>query len=498
MKIFSAAQIKQWDAYTITNEPIASINLMERAATVCYSWLLENNFLQQPIYIFCGRGNNGGDGLAIARLLIQNKYKTKIFILEQPSAGSADFETNLEKLHKLTLDIKEITVPETFPPIPGDALIIDALFGTGLNKPLQDDTAALVNHINQSHALIVSIDMPSGLFANNTSKGNTVIHAAHTLSFQQYKLAFLLAENESFCGDVHVLPINLHKQFETDEACIFELTDKKIIQSIFRPRKKFTNKGTYGHAALVAGSYGMMGAAVLSAKGCLRTGVGKLTCIIPGCGYAVLQTAVPEAMCIVNGAGYVTAVNEITKYDAVGIGPGLGIHTSHIALLKEIFTASLKPLVLDADALNIIAQNKELLELIPAGSILTPHPKEFERLFGKSANDFDRLQLAIEKSRAHHIYIVLKGNYSFISTPEGKGYFNSTGNAGMATAGSGDVLTGMLTSLLAQSYTPLQSCILGVYLHGLAGDLAAAALSQEAMIAEDIITYSGKAFLQLI
>ncbi len=497
MKIFSAAQIKQWDAYTIAHEPVSSINLMERAANACYQWLTANFPPHHPLYIFCGKGNNGGDGLAIARLLIQNKYKPRIFILSSEQKGAADFETNLEKLHRVTIDINDLSGPETFPPVTENTLVIDALFGTGLHHPLQENAAALVTHLNQSGAAIISIDMPSGLAADHTSKNNTVIHADHTLSFQQYKLAFLVAENEMYCGKVHILDIGLHTQFETSETAAFEWIDASMIQTVYKARKKFTHKGTYGHAALVAGSYGMMGAAVLGAKGCLRAGVGKLTCYIPGCGYPIMQTAVPGAMCAVHGAGYITTVNDISKFDAVGIGPGIGIHTSHIALLKEIFTTASKPIVVDADALNVIAQNRELLSCIPVNSILTPHPREFERLFGTTANDFDRMQLALEKSASLQVYIILKGHCSFISTPEGKGYFNSTGNPGMATAGSGDVLTGIITSLLAQSYTPLQACLLGTYLHGLAGDIAATARSQEAMVAEDIADHLGNAFLQL-
>lgn len=498
MKIFSAPQIKNWDAYTILHEPVSSFNLMERAASACYNWLLANHLLQQQVYIFCGKGNNGGDGLAIARLLIQNKYKVKIYILASEKKGSSDFETNLEKLNKITLDINSVSSPDTFPPMPKDILVIDALFGTGLKNPLQDDFAALVNHINASCAAIVSIDMPSGLFADHSSVGQSIINATYTLSFQQHKLAFFLAENEKYCGNVQILDIHLHKQFEAEEETAYELIDKTFIQSVYKTRKKFSHKGTYGHAALVCGSYGMMGAAILSSRACLRSGAGRLTSFIPKCGYQILQTAVPEAMCIVNGDEYITAVNEIEKYDAVGIGPGIGLHDSHQTLLKEIFGGVSNPIVIDADGLNAIAQNKELLSQIPPATILTPHFKEFERLFGKTANDFDRLYLAMAKSREHNIFIVLKGNFTFISTPDGKGYFNSTGNPGMATAGSGDVLTGIITGLLAQAYTPLQACILGVYLHGLAGDIAAAALSQEALIAEDLTDYLGKAFLQLL
>ena len=498
MKIFSATQIKQWDAFTIANEPIAAIDLMERAATACYHWLIGHNYAQKQMLVFCGKGNNGGDGLAIARMLIKNNCSVTVYILEFGNIGTADFQTNLTRLHECSTDIHFIQSPDFFPLIPADSIIIDALFGTGLNKPLDGISAALVNHINSSANNIVAIDLPSGMFADTSSKDNAVVKATHTLTFQNYKLAFLLSENENCSGEIHLIHIGLHQQYEADEESIFELTDKAIIKSIYKPRKRFTHKGTYGHAALITGSYGMMGAAVLAAKACLKSGASKLTCIIPGCGYNILQTTVPEAMCKVSGEKFILSANEIEKFDAVGIGPGIGLYPTHASLLKEIFTAAAKPILIDADALNILAQNRELLSLIPPASIITPHPKEFERLFGKTANDFDRIQMALQKSKEYNIYIILKGHFSFISTPEGKGYFNCTGNAGMATAGSGDVLSGIITGLLSQAYTPLQACLLGVYLHGLAGDIAADQQSQEALIAEDIIACIGASFKTLV
>jgi ADP-dependent NAD(P)H-hydrate dehydratase / NAD(P)H-hydrate epimerase len=497
MKIFSAAQIKQWDAYTIANEPITPIDLMERAAAKCFEWLLQQNYAQKHFYIFCGKGNNGGDGLAIARMLIEKKYTVTVYILEFGNMGTADFQTNLARLHECSTDIHFIQSPDFFPTFKTDAIIIDALFGTGFNKPLEGISAALVNCLNKSSVEIIAIDLPSGLSADTTSKGNAVINATHTLSFQTYKLAFLLPENEGHCGIIHILNIGLHKKFETDEGAIFELTDATFIKTIYKHRKKFAHKGNFGHAALLCGSYGMMGAAVLTAKACLRAGAGKLTCYIPKCGYTILQTAIPEAMCVVAGEEYILSAPEIEKFNAVGIGPGIGIHDTHASLLNDIFTEFNKPMLIDADALNCIAKNKELLSLIPPLSIITPHPKEFERLFGTSANDYERLQLALQKSKEHNIYIALKGHNTFIGTPDGTSFFNSTGNAGMAKGGSGDVLSGIITGLLAQGYTSLQSCIMGVYLHGMAGDIAAAKFSQEAMVATDIVESLGEAFLKL-
>ena len=497
MKIFSAAQIKKWDEFTIQNEPISSINLMERAATYCYCWLIENNFAGKFFKIFCGKGNNGGDGLAIARLLIQNNCRVTVYILEFGNIGTDDFQTNLERLHQFTTDIHFIQSADFFPAIKKNEIIIDAIFGSGLNKSLEGISASFVNHLNISGATIVSIDLPTGLYADKSSQGNTVIKANYTLSFQNYKLAFLLPENEMFCGDVHLLNIGLHDEFEKNEAADFELIDKELIKTIYKLRTKFAHKGTYGHAALLCGSTGMMGAAVLSSLACLRSGVGKLTSYIPKCGYNILQTTVPEAMCNIAGEDHILSAPEIEKHDVVGIGPGIGLYSSHKKLLTEIFEKINTPMAIDADALNIIAQNKELLKTIPPSSILTPHPKEFERLFGKTENDFEKLELCKQKSAAHNIYIVLKGHNSFICTPDGKQFFNSTGNAGMATGGSGDVLTGIITGLLAQGYSSLHASLLGVYLHGLAGDHAAAKYAEEAMIAGDITGCLGDAFKEI-
>ena len=275
------------------------------------------------------------------------------------------------------------------------------------------------------------------------------------------------------------------------------LIDGSLINKILKPREPFTHKGNYGHACLLAGSYGMMGAAVLAAKACLRSGVGKLTCFIPKIGYEVMQTSIPEAMVKVCGKKNITEVDDLKKFDVLGIGPGIGIHKSHSRLLQKIFSEYKKPIVVDADALNILSQNKKLLKNIPAESIFTPHPKEFERLFGKTETDVERLDLALEISHEYKIYIVLKGHRTLIATPDKKAWFNSTGNAGMATAGTGDVLTGILTGLLAQGYSSLETCLVGVYLHGLAGDIAANKLSQNALIAGDIINNLGNAFKQV-
>lgn len=494
MKILPAQQIKKWDAYTIAHEPISPVDLMERAAKGVFNWLLDNGYGERNFHLFCGRGNNGGDGLALARMLLDSDRAVTVYLPEPTAHESAEFAFNLKNLHALHAEIHVIRPKEPLPVIhPGD-LVVDALFGTGLNKPPTGNYAALINYMNQVGATVISIDLPSGLFADSCSKKNSVVKASHTLSFQNTKLAFLVAENEKFCGTIHLLDIGLDKEFELHEPCIFETIHAAMVRPLLHSRKNFAHKGDFGHAALITGSKGMMGAAVLAARSCLRSGVGKLTCIVPDCGIGILQTTVPEAMCMVSGREHFEAVSGLGSFRAIGIGPGLGTDKINPGLLDQLFSFHDLRLVIDADALNLVAANDQLIKCIPPGSILTPHPGEFGRLFGEAGNDFSRIQLALEKSVEYRVYIVLKGHHTLVCTPEGKGYFNTTGNPGMATGGSGDVLTGILTGLLAQGYSPLHASLLGVYLHGLAGDKAAQEYSMEAMVAGDITDHLGEAF----
>ena len=500
MKLFSAEQIRLWDQYTIQHEPIPSINLMERAASQCVDWLERNNYTDNSFHIFCGKGNNGGDGLAIARMLSERKTTVTVHILEFGHKGTDDFQTNLARLHQYPgISIRFIQTEENFHALTSDDIVIDALFGSGLNRGLEGVTANLVQHINDSGCTIISIDIPSGLFTDKSSKGQTVIKADHTLSFQCYKMAFLVAENSAFIGEVHILDIGLHPDFYPAASLNYELTDTDLIRSIYKPRNKFGHKGNFGHALIVAGSYGKIGAAVLSAKACLRSGAGLLSCHIPKCGYDIMQTSLPEAMVMTdfNSSFNTKLDDDPAKYEAIGIGPGIGTASETKMMLRDILGTCKKPLVLDADALNIIASQKDLLSFIPAGSILTPHPKEFERMFGETENEFERIELALQKAIELNLVIVVKGHHTLIAAPNGKAFFNSTGNAGMATAGSGDTLTGILTGLLAQGYVSVDAAILGVFIHGLAGDIAAKKISMEAMIAGDIIDCLPEAFLNL-
>lgn len=497
MKILDAENIRQLDAYTIANEPIVSVDLMERAASAFTHWFcpqfpVGNN---QPVWIFCGPGNNGGDGLAVARMLHRELYEVRVFLCQIGQSVSEDYRVNLERLPQV--ELRQLHEGDTLPVIPERAIVIDALFGSGLNRPIQGYWAQLIGHINEQAGTVVAIDIPSGLFADQPTTG-PAIRAHFTATFELPKLAFLFPENQDAVGEWVVLPIGLSIDFMAQAKTNNYLTVKAMIAGHLRRRKKHDHKGVFGHALLVAGSYGKVGAAILAARACLRSGVGLLTIHAPRCAYEILQMAVPEAMMSIDGhRTHFSEVPDLKAYRAIGLGCGLDQRRTVAEAVLQLIKQAAHPLVIDADALNVLAANKEALALLPAGSILTPHPGELIRLFGDTPNSFVRLELLRRKARELNVYIVLKGAYTCIACPDGACYFNTTGNPGMATGGSGDVLTGIITGLLAQGYAPFEAAQTGVYIHGLAGDIAAQALGHEALIAGDIVEYLGKAFTLL-
>ena len=500
MKILSAAQIRAWDAYTIQHEPISSIGLMERAALACVNWILRSSYKQNSFIIFCGKGNNGGDGLAIARLLhLQNTLVT-IYILDDVAEGSNDYSINLKRVQELIpSSVHFIKTKEDVAGIDEKATMIDALFGTGLNRPLTGLAAYVVNFINSVPADRISIDLPSGLLADSSSKGFVVIKATHTLTFQCMKLALLMQENASYIGHVQVVDIALHPDYNDTTKAAPQLVELSTIKKYFKPRSSFAHKGNFGQALLAGGSYGKMGAMVLAAKACLHAGAGLTTLLIPECGYIILQTSVPEAMVMVDSEykHLTTLPSAIEKYAAIGIGPGMGTHKDTEKFISFIVRRYARPLVIDADALNCLAQQPALLSQLPPYSILTPHPKEFDRLFGEHQNDFDRFDTAKKMAAQLTCVIVLKSHHTCIALPDGEVFFNSTGNEGMAKGGSGDVLTGTITALLAQGYSPAEASIFGVYLHGWAGDIAAVKYSKEAMLPSHLMECYSETFLNL-
>lgn len=499
MKILSAEQIRALDAFTIKEEPIASIDLMERASLTFVNWFVEQFPNEDiPVQIFCGIGNNGGDGLAIARLLHQRFYTVAIVWCKISLNTSEDFAVNFKRLPKRkAIPLTAIKTEDELPEIKPNAIIIDAIFGSGLNRPVKGYWAKLIDWINTQANTVVSVDIPSGLFADQHTSSIS-IKADYTFSFELPKLAFLFPENQDKVGIWISQPIGLHKDFLKEVQSNFHYVDQLLAHSLLKARSKFDHKGTYGHALLLVGSYGKVGAAVLAAKACLRSGAGLVTVHAPSSAYQILQISVPEAMVSIDeDEHYFSSLPNLKPYKAIGVGCGLDKQKITTTALKKLLEQSEQPLVLDADALNILSEHPSWYSKIPEGSILTPHPKEFERLFGKTAHNFERNRLQREQAKKLGIYIILKGAHTCIACPDGNAYFNSTGNPGMATAGSGDVLTGIITGLIAVGYPSFEAALLGVYLHGLAGDIAAYNIGEDSMIASDIIQHLGTAFQQL-
>lgn len=487
MKILSAAQVRALDAYTIRTEPVLSIDLMERAAKAFMQWLVSKFDGEHQYTIFCGKGNNGGDGLAIARMLIERGNSVSVFIADHRESGTPDFEINLQRLKGLAAPVF-VRSAAGFP-LPATGIVIDALLGTGLNSPAKGLLAEAVSAINGSGLTVVSVDIASGLFTDKANAADDlVVKPDYTVCFQVPKLTFFIPDSYPYVGEWYVADIGLDAEFLEQQPSDYFLTTRENLPHLQKKRGKYSHKGTYGHALMIAGSHGKMGAAVLSCRACLRSGVGLLTAYIPGCGYEIVQIAVPEAMVITDpGSKFLVSVPENLSYSAIGAGPGIGTDPGTLEAFKKLLENFSGPMVLDADALNLLALRPELLDSLPENSILTPHPKEFQRLAGAYADGFEAIRKARAFAMRYRIIVCLKGAHTAVAQPDGKVYFNSTGNPGMATGGSGDVLTGIILALLAQGYAPDIAARLAVYRHGEAGDRQAAVRTEEALIASDLV-----------
>ncbi|MBW8359166.1 MAG: NAD(P)H-hydrate dehydratase [Weeksellaceae bacterium] len=497
MKIFSAAQIRKCDAFTIESEPVSSLSLMERAALSCADWLSTHYAETEYFYIFCGNGNNGGDGLAIARLLYQKGFNVDVFVDKKNENFTTDARANFVAMQGISgIDIFDFAELERIN-IAVESVVIDALFGTGLNRKVEGKSADLILRLNKICIPKISIDIPSGLFADRLHEPDSAVFLAdHTLSLQFWKKSFLHPETGFFCGKIHVRDIGLSAEFISTELSDEFVIDLSLITAIYRPRNEFSHKGNYGKTMLITGSFGKMGAAVLATHAALKAGSGITYTLAPKCGYEILQTTCPEAMYRYGGEDFINKI-EVDEESVVGMGPGLGQDPETAEALLIFLLDYKKPLVLDADALNIISKSPAHLKFIPENSVITPHPREFERLFGTSENSFGRLELAKQKARDLGIFIVLKDHHTQIITPTQKVYYNVTGNSGMAKGGSGDILLGIITALLAQGYSSEQAAIFGVWLHGSAGDRAAEKHSREAMVASDLVMELGNVFSSL-
>lgn len=501
MNILNVDQIRQADQNTISNEPIASIDLMERAAKQLERWIVERFSTENKFKLFAGPGNNGGDGLALARLLSESGYQVEVFIPTLSESLSQDCQANLNRLTEQgKAQVQNLDENDYLPELlPGD-VVVDALFGSGLNRILDGFVVHVIQHINASGATVISVDIPSGLFSED-NLGNLpegIVQAKYTLSFEYPKLAFFFRENFEYVGEWFVLPIHLMTDFLNDSEIKYHYISGAELSRKLIKRKRFDHKGKFGHAFLISGSYGKIGAAVLAARACLRSGAGLLTVHIPRFGYEIIQTTIPEAMASIDKFDKVISkIPLLEKYSAVAVGPGIGKSHQVTLALQNLLEKADTPLIIDADALNIISENRGMIQLIPHNSILTPHVIEFERLVGKADGDFDRLQKQIQFSIDHNVVIVLKGAFTSVSSTEGKVYFNTTGNPGMAKGGCGDVLTGIILSFHSQNYSSFDAAVTGVFLHGLAADLAIQETSEEALLSSDIINYLGKAFMAL-
>ncbi len=503
MKVFGPSQLKELDQYTILSESISSIQLMERASVSFVDAISKEWDTTTPIVVFAGPGNNGGDALAVARLLLGRNYKVRVYLFDPNNRLSADCAENrfllsevIDGNHFMTVGKMEFVPPK----LTSDTLVIDGLFGTGLTRRLEGGFAGVVKYINASPAKVVSIDIPSGLMCEDNSENDLdcIIQAYRTFTFHAPKLAFFLSENERFLGRWDVINIGLSREGIRIMESDYNYLQRNNLMPLVKPISRFTHKGMQGHALLIGGSQGMAGAAILSAKAALRSGVGKITVHTPEACMLPLQVAVPEAVLDVDSSStHFSQIVETNAFNAVAIGPGLGITKEIGEQFQSQLVGITQPLVLDADALNLIAQQPSLLKKLPPLTILTPHPKELERIIGTSENSFERLQIARELARTFHLIVVIKGANTAIVSFDGTIYFNSTGNPGMASAGMGDALTGVIVSLLAQGYEPLDAARLGVYIHGLAGDMAALEKGSLALMASDLIEYLGLAWREL-
>lgn len=501
MKLFSTRQIAELDRYTISHEPVADIDLMERAAMQVTEWLAARYPHRKKMIFFAGPGNNGGDALAVARLMAGWGFMCELYLYDAGKGLKGSPAINLQRLKAQgNTVLKVLTGIEDFPSTSPDDLIIDGLFGSGLSRPLEGLPAQIVQKINSLPNEVVAIDIPSGLMGedNSGNMNGSIIQADITLTFEFPKLSFLFPENENYTGKWEVLPIGLHPEGMKSVESDYSLTLSEDIRGMMVPRAKFSHKGNFGHALLIAGSYGKTGAAVLASKACLRAGAGLLTTHVPHYSYPVMQTAVPEAMVSIDAHEFMfTEFPDLAPFNAIGSGPGIGMKPNTRKALYELITKARVPLVLDADALNILAENPEWMQFLPEQTILTPHPGEFRRLAGEASGSWERVQLQRKLAATLKVIIVLKGAYTSVALPDGRVCFNSTGNPGMATAGSGDTLTGIILGLLACRMKPEQAAVAGVYLHGLAGDLAAKVKSEPALVAGDIIEFLGQAFIAL-
>ncbi|WP_411894964.1 NAD(P)H-hydrate dehydratase [Winogradskyella sp. A2] len=500
MKLFSKEQIYEGDRLTTERQNISSTDLMERAGTQIFNWIhMRMQGAQVPVHVFCGIGNNGGDGLVLARHLITHGYNVVTYIVNYSDKRSKDFLINYDRIKNVTKDWpKMMTKAKDFPQIHKDDIIVDAVFGIGLNRSPDKWVQELFQKFKASSAFTLSIDIPSGLYTDKAIEDeNAVVHSNYTLSFQSPKLVFFLPETAKFTIQWEVLDIEIDRDYLMQTDTEAELISKFEVLPLYKPRDKFAHKGDFGHALIIGGSYGKIGAVNLASRAALSSGTGLVTAFIPKCGYDSLQASIPEVMVLTDiEEKIISNINFDIEPNVIGIGIGIGTNKKTAGTFESFLKSNKKPLVIDADGINLISKKKSLLKLLPSQTILTPHPKELERLVGEWTDDFDKLNKVKLLSLKHDLIIVIKGANT-ISVYKDKLYVNTTGNPGMATAGSGDVLTGIITGLIAQDYEPLPATLFGVYLHGKSADISLEDYGYQSLLASHIIETLGEAYIDL-
>lgn len=496
MKILTAEQIREIDLKTTAHENISSLELMKRASKAFFDWFTAK-FTDKnlPVSVFSGTGNNGGDGLVVARMLHKSGYKVSVFIVEYSQHYSEDCAHNVRRAKVENIFIRKIASTADIPSVSDCEIIVDAIFGTGLNREATGIAREVIERINGSGKKIISIDVPSGLSMGG--KTHFAVQATETVTMQIPKLALYLPDNSNYAGEVHLINIGLNEKAIDDAKTSFYLLTKQEIKKLLKPLGRFAHKGTQGHGLLIGGSIGKVGAVCLASRAALRTGCGLVTAFVPKCGTPVLQSAFPEAMVVEDqNDTHITGIDFTMRPDAVGVGVGMGELPETQHAFYRFLRQNKAPLVIDADGLNILSKHKEWLALLPPETILTPHPKELSRLIGAWSEDHDKICKTREFAKKHRLIIVLKGAYSLIVDPENV-HVNSTGTPALATAGSGDVLTGIVTSLLAQGYAPLDAAKAGVFIHGLTANLSVTKIHARSFTASDIIDNIGNAYFDI-
>ncbi len=500
MKIFSKEQIYEGDRITTERQGISSTDLMERAATQIFNWMnLRMQGAQVPIHVFCGIGNNGGDGLVLARHLITHGYHVKTYIVNYSTKRSKDFLINYDRIKNVSKDWPVLLGDaESFPEIDPNDIIVDAIFGIGLNRPVDDWVKSLFKHLRETKAFTLSVDIPSGLRTDQIPESeDDVVWAGYTLSFASPKLVFFLPETAKYTVQWEVLDIGLDPEFIQSTVTAVDLIGKHEVLPLYKPRQKFSHKGEFGHSLIIGGSYGKIGAVTLASKAVLASGAGLVTAYVPECGYIALQSAFPEAMVITDDDDdKITQINFDIEPTVIGFGVGAGTDPKTIKAFEAFLKTNKTPLVIDADGINILAKQQSLIKLLPEYTVLTPHPKELERLIGAWKDDFDKLEKVKAFANDYKLVVVIKGANT-ITVCDNKLYVNTTGNPGLSTAGTGDVLTGVITGLMSQGYDPLSASVFGVYLHGRSADIIVEDYGYQSLIASHVIEGIADAYLDL-